>query len=208
MKTIRLLLLAVLLGGCAAPTLLPDFRYYTLPESSVLAAAQTPLALPLVIGDLRASGVRGERPILYSSSAERTRLLQYHYQLWSEPPTVLVVDSMLRGLNRAGIAPLVTDRLSMREPAVRISGELTRFDRMRKGEGWTAAVEIRLRANLANEALPLLDRRYFAEIDAADDLLESSVAAFRTALDQIQTELIIDLAKVAPAVAKWQSEQL
>jgi ABC-type uncharacterized transport system auxiliary subunit len=204
-----LIVLIVLLAACAAPSPLPDFRYYTLPGPELIepVAAAPKLDLPLVVGDLRASGVRGERPILYSSSADRTRLLQYHYQLWSEPPTVLVRDSLLRTLEKSAISTLVTDRLSMREPAVRLSGELTRFDRMRSGGGWSAAVEMRLRASLGNESMPLIDRRYFAEIKASDELLENSIAAFRQALDQISAELLSDLRAVAPQVRDWRAQQ-
>lgn len=202
MKNLSLLFLVLLLGACATPTPLPDFRYYTLPAPVALQSATdlVKLELPVVVGDLRSSGIRGERPILYSSSADRSRLLQYHYQLWSEPPTVLVRDSLLRTLEQSAIASLVTDRLSMRESAVRLSGELTRFERMRQGEGWSAAVELRLRASLGNEPMPLIDKRYFAEIAASDELLESSIGAFRTALDQISAELLSDLRGVAPQV--------
>lgn len=203
MRLVRTLLLALLLCSCATPTPLPDFRYYTLPASTLVHDQGPVLALPLVIFDLRASGVRGERSILYSSSADRSRLLQYHYQLWSEPPTALVSDALLRTFHDAQIAPLVTDRLSMREPAVRLGGELTRFERMRRGEGWSAAVEIRVRVSLATRSLPLIDKRYFAEVDAQDQLLESSIHAFRVALDQISAEMLADLRSVAPEVAAW-----
>lgn len=208
MRNLSLLLLVLLLGACATPTPLPDFRYYTLPApvATESAADLVKLDLPLVVGDLRASGIRGERPILYSSSADRSRLLQYHYQLWSEPPTVLVRDSLLRTLEQSAISALVTDRLSMREPAVRLSGELTRFERMRQGEGWSAAVELRLRASLGNEAMPLLDKRYFAEIAASDELLENSIGAFRTALDQISAELLSDLRRVAPQISAGREQ--
>lgn len=185
------------LTACSAPQPLPDFRYYALPEPTrVEPLAQPRFDVPLVIDYLRADGVRGERPILYTSAADRIKLLQYHYQLWSEPPTTLVQQFLLRKLDSRRVAPLVTDQLTLRLPAVRITGDLLRFERARNGESWSAAVSVRLRALYDRGEMPLLDRAYSAEIPAADGNLESSVAAFQQALDHIGDDLLKDLEQI------------
>lgn len=193
---------AILLSGCGALEPLPDFRYYALPSHSpVQKQAEPSLPVPLVIESLRTDGVRGERPILYTSAVDRVKLLQYHYQLWSEPPTTLVQQFLLHKLGDAGIASLVTDSLSLREPAWRISGALTRFERIRSDTGWAAQVEMRLRVS-DGSTLPLLDQHFHAEVPASDENLETSIAAFSQALDQISDELLRELQrlpKVAPA---------
>lgn len=197
-----LLVSVLMLAACTAPAPLPDFRYYALPEPTAVPAAGKPLFdVPVVIDYLRAEGVRGERPILYTSAADRIKLLQYHYQLWSEPPTTLTQQFLIRKLESARIAPLVTDQLSLRLPALRFTGDLLRFERVRNGESWSAAVELRLRAVSARGEMPLLDRAYRVEIPATDQNLESSVAAFQQALDRIGEELIEDLRALPPQPA-------
>ena len=190
--------LALLLNACSAPAPLPDFRYFTLPLPAPVERVPQPLALPLVLEPLRASGIRGERPILYNSQADRAKLLQYHYQLWAEPPTTMVQDQLLRMLEQAQVSTLVTDRLSPRESALRVSGELLRFERQREGEVWAAQVELRLRAQADGQVRPLFERRFTARVLAPDALLESSVRAFGQALDQIGAELLQALRGLPP----------
>lgn len=184
--------------ACSAPSPLPDFRYFTLPLPAEVPRSARPLDLPLVLEPLRASGIRGERPILYSSQADRAKLLQYHYQLWSEPPTSMVQDQLLRMLEQAQVSSLVTDRLSPREAAVRLTGELLRFERQRDGEVWAAAVELRLRAQTDGHVRPLFERRFSARVVASDALLESTVRAFGSALDQVGAELLQALRELPP----------
>lgn len=195
------------LTACTAPSPLPDFRYYALPEPTAVPAMAKPLfGFPVVIDYLRAEGVRGERPILYTSASDRIKLLQYHYQLWSEPPTTLVQQFLIRKLDGSRMAPLVTDQLSLRLAALRFTGDLLRFERVRIGEQWSAAVEVRLRALSSHGEMPLLDRAYRAEVPAADENLESSVAAFQQALDRIGDQLIDDLRALPPQPAPAPAE--
>jgi cholesterol transport system auxiliary component len=199
MKRHRLgwLALTAWLAGCTAPQPLPDFRYYALPAPTPVAPMARPkFDVPVVVDYLRAEGVRGERPILYTSAADRIKLLQYHYQLWSEPPTTLVQQFLIQKLESSRLSPLVTDQLSLRLRAVRLTGDLLRFERTRYGESWSAAVTVRLRALHGLGEMPLLDRAYSAEVPAADGNLESSVAAFQQALDRIGDDLLKDLQKI------------
>jgi len=196
------LLLALFLVACSAPKPLPDFRYYRLPEPvTPHTRASSPLQLPLVVESIRADGVRGERPILYSSANDALKLLQYHYQLWVDPPGSLVQRRLLDRLSEARIAPLVTDRLSPRDPLVRVTGSLRRFERVSRGAGWTVVVSMQLRAEMDGAALPLFDRRFEQTREVADDLGET-VTAFAECIDAIALELTNQLSAAAASLSK------
>ena len=92
-------LVAGLLTGCGAarPT-----KYYqlTVPGDAALAAERSPYALTLLLGPLRASHLYREDHIVFSSSGEN--MGTYEYQRWSEPPTEMLVDVLLRELRASG----------------------------------------------------------------------------------------------------------
>src|ERR1700676_1417033 len=93
-------LAAGLLAGCGAAR---PSKYYqlTVPAGdSSAAAARSPYAVTLLLGPLRASHLYREDHIVYSSSGQN--MGTYAYQRWSEPPTEMLVDVLLRDLRASG----------------------------------------------------------------------------------------------------------
>lgn len=188
------LLLLLLLAGCAASTPIPDFRYFRFGEPTQVERLPTPaLALPLVVEAFRADGVMGERPILYATRSETVRLSQYHYQLWNDPPPVLVRQRLMDQLAAAAIAPVVTERLSPRVEAFRLQGRIEEFQRVRSAEGDQVVVSMLLRLERDRLNLPLIERRYRKQLPVTGEGIEASVLAFGQAVDAIALDLLESL---------------
>jgi ABC-type uncharacterized transport system auxiliary subunit len=98
--TLSLLALAVVLTvGCGAAR---PSKYYqlTVPADSAAAANSNPLPITLLIGRLTAPALYREDQIVYSTGGEN--MGTYEYQKWSEPPTEMIAEVMLRQFRASG----------------------------------------------------------------------------------------------------------
>ncbi len=189
------LLMLLMLAGCAATAPVPDFRYFRFGEPVGVQRLSAPtLGLPLVVEPFRADGVMGERPILYATRSETVRLSQYHYQLWNDPPPVLVRQRLMDQLAAAAVAPVVTERLSPRVQAFRLQGRIEEFQRIRDPAGDQVVVSVLLRLERDQIGLPLIERRYRKQLAVTGDGIEAAVLAFGQSVDALAGELIDDLA--------------
>ena len=91
--------IAGLLSGCGAARPSKYFQL-TVPADSVTAADPAPYPVTLLIGPLRASHLYREDHIVYSSAKEA--MGTYEYERWSEPPTEMLVEVLLRELRVSG----------------------------------------------------------------------------------------------------------
>lgn len=93
------LLAVVLTAGCGAAR---PSKYYqlTVPPDSVPVANPNPLPITLLIGRLTAPALYREDQIVYSSGGES--MGTYEYQKWSEPPTEMIAEIMLRQFRASG----------------------------------------------------------------------------------------------------------
>jgi cholesterol transport system auxiliary component len=183
----------LLLAACATEPV-PDFRYFRFGEAAAVSRLPTaPLALPLVVEPFRADGVMGERPILYATRDETVRLSQYHYQLWNDPPPVLVRQRLLDQLAAAAVAPLVTERLSPRVEAFRLQGRIEEFQRVRGADGDQVVVSVWLRLERDQVGMPLIERRYRKQLTVSGEGIEAAALAFGQAVDALVGDLLGDL---------------
>jgi ABC-type uncharacterized transport system auxiliary subunit len=98
--TLWLLALAAGFGaGCGAAR---PSKYYqlTVPADSTLSANADPLPITLLIGRITAPALYREDQIVYSSGGEN--MGTYEYQKWSEPPTEMISEIMLRQFRASG----------------------------------------------------------------------------------------------------------
>jgi len=98
--TLSLLALVVILtAGCGAAR---PSKYYqlTVPGDSAPMANSNPLPITLLIGRLTAPALYREDQIVYSSGGEN--MGTYEYQKWSEPPTEMIAEVMLRQFRASG----------------------------------------------------------------------------------------------------------
>lgn len=182
------------LAGCAAPSPIPDFTYYRLPAPEYGAPLAKPLFREtLVVAAFGADGLYADKALIHAIDPGAQQLRQYHYQMWTDPPTRILQRRLIAQLRSAGLAPRVTDELPASEPAVRISGIILRLDRIPDGNGgFNAAVTLRLRA-ADNNDVPIVDDYFLAEKLADGPTLKASVDAFGAAIDEIFAEFETEL---------------
>ncbi|HET7925529.1 MAG TPA: ABC-type transport auxiliary lipoprotein family protein [Rhodanobacteraceae bacterium] len=184
----------IALAACSSPTV-PDFTYYRLPRPEPLEAAPRPLFGDIVVDVFAADGLFGDQALIYATDPGAQELRQYHYQLWTDPPTRVLQRRMIEQLRKTGVAGEVTDELPASHPAIRISGVILRFDRApNEAGGFTATVALKLRADDEN-GVPMLDDYYRAEKPAADATMRATVDAYGAALDQVFAAFYADLRK-------------
>jgi cholesterol transport system auxiliary component len=183
----------VLLSGCSAPTV-PDFTYFRLPRPQPLEAARLPVFhAPVVVEVFGADGLYADQALIYAVDPSAQQLRQYHYQLWTDPPTRILQRRLIAQLRDADVAPQVTDELPASQSAIRVSGVIVRFDRVPSAAGgFSAAVTLKLRAN-APDGSPMIDGDYQAEVPAVGLDVKSTVDAYGTALDTIYARFFADL---------------
>lgn len=193
--------LALALGACSAPEAIPDFRYYRLtPVAGVTALPAPLLDQPLVVENFRADGVHGERPILYANDVDSIKVSQYHYQLWNDPPPVMVQRRLQELLTQARVSAYVTDRLSGRVPAYHLTGTVYRFERVLvEGQSTEVVLGVRLRLQADGAAMPLVERDELVRAPVTGSSVEDSAIALSNAVDQVAKRLITALQQHKPA---------
>lgn len=193
MRWILPALFATLLAACSSPAV-PDVTYFRLPPPKGLPHADKPLSLlPIEVEVFTGEGIYAEQALLYATTPDANALRAYHYQVWSEPPSQGLQDRLVGLLRDSGISPLVTDRLPASTQALRIHGQLVRYERVKRDSGFIAVVALQMRVD-QDQGEPLLEKTYRAEAPAADVNMPSTVAAFGVALDQVFAAFYADLA--------------
>jgi ABC-type uncharacterized transport system auxiliary subunit len=98
-STLWMLALALGLAGCG--TARPS-KYYqlTVPGNIVPAVDSNPIPVTLLIGRLMGPALYREDQIVYSSGGES--MGTYEYQRWSEPPTEMIAEVILRQFRASG----------------------------------------------------------------------------------------------------------
>lgn len=178
--------------ACTAPEPIPDFRYYRLAPAAAIAALPAPLLdLPLVLEGFRADGVHGERPILYATDPDSIKVSQYHYQLWNDPPPVMIQRRLQELLGAAKVSAYVTDRLSARQPSYRLTGVVYRFERV-VADGVPSEVVLGLRLRLHRDGAPrpLLERDEQVRVAVAGGRVEDAAIALSDGVDQVARRFI------------------
>ena len=192
---------AIGLTACGAPTV-PDFTYFRLPRPQPLEVAPAPLFGDIVVDVFGADGLYADQALIYALDPSAQQLRQYHYQLWTDPPTRVLQRRLILQLRETKVAGDVTDEMPASHPATRISGVILRFDRSPNGSGgFNATVALKLRADDSN-GTPIIDDYYRAELPTASNDIKATVDAYGAALDQVFAEFYADLRKQAQAHAE------
>ncbi|HEY0179566.1 MAG TPA: ABC-type transport auxiliary lipoprotein family protein [Dokdonella sp.] len=188
---------ATALAACSVPAV-PDFTYYRLPRAHALEPAPAPLFRDaLVVEPFNADGLYADQALIYALDSGAQQLRQYHYQLWTDPPTRILQRRLILELRDAHATAEVTDELPASTPAVHVSGIILRFDRVPSTAGaFDAVVALRLRAS-AHDGSVLVDEYYRAQKPAGGAAISATVDAYGAAVDEIFAQFYADLRKRA-----------
>ena len=197
--TQRCALLSVLaLLGCAQPEV-PHDKFYrlTAAQPSPRAYATPPLDATLTVHQFVATGVIGDRALVYASADAPNQLQQYHYHQWSSPPTHMLQDFAVACLRAGNLARrTVTPELRAKADYA-LTGELRRLEQIR-GESPRVALELEIALRRARDDELLWLQIYRAENPTADESVSSAVTALDQAFHGICAKLVTDLAEEAP----------
>ncbi len=196
MKFLAAALVALFLAACGNVPGVPDHTYFRMTKPQALPVSQALIFnTPIVVNLFAADGLYADRALIYALDPAGSELRQYHYQLWTDPPTRSLQHRLVIELRNAAVAPIVTDELPASQAALRISGHILRFERVPAVEGgFVASVVLRLRVDRP-DGTPRFDEIYHADIAAADQRLGSTAVALSSAVDQVFAEFHADLLK-------------
>lgn len=194
MRALIAALCALVLAACGNIPGVPDHTYFRMAEPQPLPVSTTQVFnTPIVVNLFAADGLYADRALIYALDPAGSELRQYHYQLWTDPPTRSLQRRLLIVLRDAAVAPLVTDELAASQAALRISGVILRFERVPRPEGGhMAAVAIKLRADRPDGS-PFIDEVYRADAIADGHRLVATTDALAAAVDMIFAEFHADL---------------
>jgi ABC-type uncharacterized transport system auxiliary subunit len=173
------------LAGCQAVPPVPSDKYYRLEAAQGVAASQTILSEPLYIAPLRAEGPYAERAMLYAPANQSRELQQYHYQLWSEPPAVLLQEHMRASLQAMAFAPRVTDMEMGSGAGYMLNAKVLRLEKITEVGSARAMVALHITLQRKKPFELLLERNYSAEEMVTDNSQHSYVLASESGLKKI-----------------------
>ena len=189
------IILALLLGACAAPQPpLPEQNWFQLEPHSPASTAGKPLFDGLLmIEEPRSDTLHAERALIYSDDPAHRRLNQYHYDYWADPPTRLLQSFLVRRLRAAAVAPQVMRYDINIHADAFISGRLQRLVQLNETGQTRVVVELELRMSYAGEHRPRLLRDYRAEVSVNGNGPEDSISGYEQAIDDIIDRFLRDL---------------
>ncbi|HEY6387168.1 MAG TPA: ABC-type transport auxiliary lipoprotein family protein [Candidatus Acidoferrum sp.] len=194
--TLSILALAVgLMAGCGAAR---PSKYYqlTVPGDLAPAANPNPVPITLLIGRLTGPALYRADQIVYSSGGES--MGTYEYQRWSEPPTEMIAEVILRQFRASGhYRGVYTLRSDIRGEFL-LHGRLYDFKEV-SGAPIVGRVtmELELRNIRTGTSVwthfythdePVSGKEVGAVIAALDKNVQQAVAEFRSSLDQYFAE--------------------
>jgi ABC-type uncharacterized transport system auxiliary subunit len=179
------------LWGCASGPA-PIDHYYRIDAGVPDAPAAKKLEGNLQIDRLRADALTGKRQILYKETANSSKIRQHPYQLWSDPPTILLQAELVSFLSAAAAADSVISATARVKANYAVSGRIREFERV-LGPKVHVIVEIQLATTSAESGEILVNRIYREERDAASASVEASVVAFNEAVHIIFQQFLADL---------------
>ena len=190
--TLAMLTLAVCFAaGCGASR---PSKYYqlTVPGDTAPTADPNPIPVTLLIGRLTAPALYREDQIVYSSGGEN--MGTYEYQRWSEPPTEMIAEVLLRQFRASGrYHGVYTLRSDIRGDFL-LHGHLFDF---REVSGSPLAARVTMELELRNVKTgttvwthfyshdePASGKDIGAVVAAIDKNVQQGIAEFRASLDQ------------------------
>ena len=183
----------IALVACGGQSTVPEDHYYRLPSPEV-ASKSTPLTDGAIfVEQFIADGIHHERALVYADAAAPSELLQYHYHFWAESPSRLLRDHFIDYLRSANAGRMITD--SPEVPAeLSIYGKIKRLDQIVKSGTAEVVAEVEFRVQKAGSDAPVLVRQYERAKALQDRSLGAAVSAFASALSEIYSQLVDDVA--------------
>ncbi len=201
-KTIGLLLLFLLVGGCVSTEPVPEDRFYRLERIRPVQTLVKPaLHGGLAVDYVQADPLRSGRAVLYSDRDHPLQLQRYHYEFWVDQPPRLLHQALLSYLRDSGVADRVVDTAVTTAAAYRLQLRLLKFEQVLNGQ--SADVEVAMQATLSSGAADtvLWTRTYEHRQAGSSRQMHATAGTMQQALGELFATLQADLA-ASPAQKK------
>ena len=179
-----------LLAACSQPPT-PVDQFYRL---DVTAAAKSPLKLNGIVEVERfvADGLNASRPIVFTDAGDASGLQSYHYHFWSEPPSIMLQNALVRYLRQSGVAKTVVTPAHRVEPDFIVTGKITQFEHVR---GPSPEVVATLELSVKNRTTDTLNilREYEIKSQAQNGTVRAAVTQFSRAVTGIFNAFVKDI---------------
>ncbi len=187
--------LAFFVAGCSQPEAPPDQFFRVAVDVPQASAPEPTLRGILQVERPDADGLLAGRSIVYAASEAGAPFMEYSYEFWDKPPSLMIRDELVRCMEGGRMAERIVTEQARVDANYSLIGQLVRFERI-EGAPPRAVVETRLglRDNFAGKLL--LWRKYAVTTDATDDTMPATVAAFGAAISEVCTRLTADLNQV------------
>jgi len=182
------LLLSVLLSACSTPQPVPVSLYYHFPAPVEKGArAEKSSYSSILVRRPTASGIYNERSMLNVMADKPLEVNRYHYHFWSQYPSLMVQDNLVRFLTSSGVAEKVERKINGRKADVIINSLIKRFEQVKNASESFALVRIEFSVDIKGTRT---SHEYEAKVKAGDTSIHSLAIAFGKALDAVMLELI------------------
>ncbi len=189
-------LVTVGIAGCGSAPPVPEDQYYRL--QAVLAEA--PFAAPKFDGTLEverfnADGLTAGRPIVYSERGDPSRLQEYHYHFWTQPPTIMLRDEVVAFLRAANVAKTVVTPEMRLNPDYVMAGKIRRLEQVVGSPGATV-LEVELAIRRPADGKLVFLKSYRHEAPQTTPGVKPAVNALNEAFAIMLSDLLADLRKL------------
>lgn len=189
-------ILAGTLTGCGGEGVaVPSDRFHRLPVEVPAKVYESPrLAGTLEVERFNAAGVLQDRAIIFVEHENPNVMHQYHYQLWSDPPTRMLQTATVDYLRAANLADQVVKSGLRVVPRYTLTGEIKRLEHV-VGNSSSVIVELEFGLRQHENGNQVWVRRYTVNRTVGDDSVAAATRAIGAAVEEILGELTADLAR-------------
>ena len=185
-------LVVLLVAACSQPQV-PEDRFYRLQLPAPAKASAKPyLDGTLEIERFVADGLTAGRPIVYSKADSPHEVHEYHYDFWTEPPTIMLRDELVAYLRAARVALKVVTPELRADPEFVLTGRIKRLEQV-VGSPTGAVVELELALRRESDATVMHVKTYRLEVEAKSDTVSAAVGAINGAVAEIYADCVKDL---------------
>jgi ABC-type uncharacterized transport system auxiliary subunit len=171
----------------------PRDHFYRLDVPAPTARSQPALAGTLEVDRLRVEAVAQGRRILFREAESPDEVRQHAYHHWSNPPSEMLQEQMVRYFRAAGIAQTVVTPAVRVASDYRLTGRIGRLERNIAGNPPRVTVELELALIREEGNELLLIESYREERSAVDADVSSAVRAIEEALGAILARFVADV---------------
>lgn len=178
-------------GGQGAPV--PTDRFYRLNVAAPSAVFETPkLAGTLEVDRFKASGVLQDRAIVFVEQGYPNVMQQYQYQLWEDPPTLMLETATVEYLRSTHLADQVVTAGLRIEPSYTLTADIRKLEHV-VGSSSSVRVEIEYRLRDYRRGDLVWVKTYKVAKAARDASVVAATEAIGDAVGEILANLTTDL---------------